>query len=84
MVRSPSGRKEMKGYPLMHPVARENSKKLVNASHIRLFEHRGCGGPTIGGPDLIGLNESIVYEGLNDFLHRLGNYEANGKYGIAL
>lgn len=64
---------EMEGYPPMHLVARENSKRLVNVSYMRLFEPRDCRERTIGGPDFIELNKPIVYEGLNDLLHRLGN-----------
>ena len=63
----------------MHLVVRESSKRLVNPGYMRHFGYRECRARTIGGPDLIELNESIVYEGLNDLLYRLRNCEANDQ-----
>jgi len=61
----------------MHLVARESSKRLINAGYMPLPEPRDKKVRTIGGPNLIVLNESIVYEGLNDLLYRLGDCEAS-------
>jgi hypothetical protein len=63
----------------MHLVARESSKRLINAGYMRLFEPEDCRERTIGGPNLIELDESIVYEGLNDLFYRLRNCEASGE-----
>ena len=53
----------------MHLVERENSKRLINVGYMRLVDGRGWIGRTIGGPDLIGLDESVVHERLDDLLH---------------
>jgi hypothetical protein len=64
---------ETKGYTPVHLVARENSKRLINAGYMRAFKRRERKERTIGGPDFIELNEPVVYERLYDLLYRLGN-----------
>ena len=56
-------------YPPMHLVARESSKRLISVGYMRLFVSRNCEGRTIGGPDFIELNKSIVDEGLDDLFY---------------
>jgi len=50
-------------------VARGSSKRLVNVEYMRLPEPLDSGVRTVGGADLIVLNESIVYERLNNLLY---------------
>ena len=70
------------GYLPKHLVARENSKKLVNAEYMRLPRPPDSGERTVGGPDFVVLNESIIYERLNNLLYRLGNCAASGESDI--
>ena len=69
----------MGGHLPKHLAARESSKRLVSAEYIRFFEHLDSGVRTVGGADLIVLNESIVHERLNNLLYRLGHCETSGK-----
>ena len=59
-----------------HLVVRESSKRLVSGECMPLPEHQDDMMRTIGRADFIILNESIVHEGLNNLLYRLGNCEA--------
>lgn len=59
----------MGGHLPKHLAARESSKRLVSAEYIRFFEHLDSGVRTVGGADLIVLNESIIHERLNDLFY---------------
>jgi hypothetical protein len=54
-------------------VVKGSSRRLVDVGYMRLIEPQEYGERTIRGADLIRLDKSIVYQGLDDLLYRLRN-----------